>query len=333
MMLENGVQPDILVLRTERKLTLEIRKKVAKFCNVNINSVIESKDVSTIYEVPLLMLEEKLDITVLNKLKLPLKHDIDLKKWRSFVYKIKNPKKIITIGLIGKYVELQDAYKSINESLIHAGTENDCKPIIKLIHSEEITDNNATEILKGLDGIIVAPGFGHRGIEGKIKTVNFARKNNIPFFGICLGMQCAVIEFARNELCLENADSTEMYRNTPFPVIDLMEEQKNITDMGGTMRLGSYECKINKNSNVFRAYKKINITERHRHRYEFNNEYLKMFEAKGMKATGINPESNLVEIIEIPEHKWFVGVQFHPEYKSTVLKPHPIFIDFIKAIV
>ena len=331
MMLENGVQPDILVLRTERNLTTEIRKKVAKFCNVNITSVIESKDVSTIYEVPLLMLEEKLDVTVLNKLNLPLKHEIDLKEWKDFVFKIKNPKKHVTIGLIGKYIELPDAYKSINEALIHAGAVNNCKPVLKLIHSETITNETVADILKGLDAILVAPGFGHRGIDGKIKSAGFARKNNIPFLGICLGMQCAVVEFARNELKLKNADSTEMYRNTPYPVIDLMEEQKNITDMGGTMRLGAYKCKLIKDSNVFNAYKKADITERHRHRYEFNNDYLKKFEAKGMKATGLNPDSNLVEIIEIPEHKWFVGVQFHPEYKSTVLNPHPIFIDFIKA--
>ncbi len=329
-MLENGVQPDILVLRTEKKLTDEVRKKVAKFCNVNIKSVIESIDASTIYEVPLLMLKEKLDETVLDKLHMSLNNS-DLKKWKSVVNKIINPKNCVKIGLIGKYVELPDAYKSINESLLHAGVVNNTKPEVTFIHSESIDENNVKEKLKGFDSILIAPGFGHRGIEGKILAAKYARENNVPFLGICLGMQCAVIEFARNVLAMENANSTEMHRSTPFPVIDLMEEQKSITDMGGTMRLGSYNCEINKESNVFRAYKKHEISERHRHRYEFNNEYLKEFEKKGMIATGFNPESNLVEIMEMPGLKWFVGVQFHPEYKSTVLNPHPIFIDFIEA--
>lgn len=329
-MLENGVQPDILVLRTEKKLTDEVRKKVAKFCNVNLKSVIESIDASTIYEVPLLMLKEKLDETVLEKLNMPLNIS-NLKKWKSVVNKIFNPKNSVKIVLVGKYVELPDAYKSINESLLHAGVVNSTKPVVTFIHSESLNKSNVKEKLKEFSGILIAPGFGQRGIEGKISAADYARENDVPFLGICLGMQCAVIGFAREVLKLENANSTEMHRNTPHPVIDLMEEQKNITDMGGTMRLGSYNCEIIKDSNVYKAYKKENIYERHRHRYEFNDKYLEAFKEKGMIATGFNPESKLVEIMEIPELKWFVGVQFHPEYKSTVLNPHPIFVDFVKA--
>ena len=331
ILLENGVQPDVLVLRTEHKLSNEIRNKVARFCNVNINSVIESMDVSTIYEVPLLMQQEKLDAVVLSKFGLYDNKQVDLSKWKKVVDKIKNSKKEVKIGLVGKYVELPDAYKSIKESLIHAGAVNNVKPDVQYIHSESITDETAGEILKHLDGIIVAPGFGHRGLNGKISAVKFARENNVPFLGICLGMQCAVIEFARNVLKLENANSTEMHRSTPYPVIDLMEEQKTITDMGGTMRLGAYECTVNKNSNAYNVYQKTDITERHRHRFEFNNAFLEQFEKNGMKATGYNTISNLVEIMEIPKHKWFVGVQFHPEYKSTVLNPHPLFVGFIKS--
>lgn len=331
MLLENGVQPDILVLRTERTLTDDVRNKVAKFCNVSLSSVIESIDVSTIYEVPLLMQNEKLDEAVLRKLNFKIEEQPKLIKWKEIVDKIKNPKITLTIGLVGKYVELPDAYKSINESLLHAGAENDAKPIIKYIHSEQITPETVAEMMKDCDGILVAPGFGHRGIDGKIEAVKYARENNIPFLGICLGMQCAVIEFARNVLNLNNAHSTEMYRNTPFPVIDLMEEQKNIIDMGGTMRLGAYDCNISKDSKAFKAYKKEKIKERHRHRYEFNNNFKTKFEEAGMIATGINPESDLVEIMELTTNDWFVGVQFHPEYKSTVLVPHPIFISFIEA--
>ncbi len=331
MLLENGVQPDILVLRTERTLTDDVRNKVAKFCNVSLSSVIESIDVSTIYEVPLLMQNEKLDEAVLRKLNFKIEEQPKLTKWKEIVDKIKNPKITLTIGLVGKYVELPDAYKSINESLLHAGAENDAKPIIKYIHSEQITPETVAEMMKDCDGILVAPGFGHRGIDGKIEAVKYARENNIPFLGICLGMQCAVIEFARNVLNLNNAHSTEMYRNTPFPVIDLMEEQKNIIDMGGTMRLGAYDCNISKDSKAFKAYKKEKIKERHRHRYEFNNNFKTKFEEAGMIATGINPESDLVEIMELTTNDWFVGVQFHPEYKSTVLVPHPIFISFIEA--
>jgi CTP synthase len=331
MLLENGVQPDILVLRTERTLTDDVRNKVAKFCNVSLSSVIESIDVSTIYEVPLLMQKERLDEAVLRKLNFKIEEQPKLTKWKEIVDKIKNPKITLTIGLVGKYVELPDAYKSINESLLHAGAENDAKPIIKYIHSEQITPETVAEMMKDCDGILVAPGFGHRGIDGKIEAVKYARENNIPFLGICLGMQCAVIEFARNVLNLNNAHSTEMYRNTPFPVIDLMEEQKNIIDMGGTMRLGAYDCNISKDSKAFKAYKKEKIKERHRHRYEFNNNFKTKFEEAGMIATGINPESDLVEIMELTTNDWFVGVQFHPEYKSTVLVPHPIFISFIEA--
>ncbi len=331
LLLENGVQPDILVLRTEKSLTSDVREKVAKFCNVSINSVIESIDAKTIYEVPLLMQKEKLDEVVLKKFNIPVEGGIDLKQWETIVSKIKNSDCSVKIALVGKYVELPDAYKSINESLIHAGAGIDCKPNITFLHSEKISDQNSYEILKEYDGIIVAPGFGHRGIEGKISAIKYARENNIPFLGICLGMQCAVIEFARNVMNLKDANSTEIHQNTANPVIDLMEEQKNIIDLGGSMRLGAYRCKIDKHSKLFEEYKKSDISERHRHRYEFNDKYLKAFEEKGMIATGINPESNLVEIIEIKNHKWFTGVQFHPEYKSTVLNPHPVFISFLKA--
>lgn len=331
MLLENGVQPDILVLRTEHKLNDDIRKKVALFCNVGFESVVESIDVSTIYEVPLLMQKEKLDITALKKLNLPVGEEPHLKPWKQFVDKLKNPKKTVKIGLIGKYVELQDAYKSIVEALIHAGVMNECKVDLQLIHSEKLDETNVAGVLNGVKGIIVAPGFGSRGFEGKIHAVKYARENNIPFFGICLGMQCAVVEFARNVLKLTGANSSEMNRKSPHPVIDLMEQQKGILEKGGTMRLGAYPCLLEKNSRCFGIYKKTDITERHRHRYEFNNQYLNDYIAAGMTASGTNPETGLVEIIEIPKHKWFVGVQFHPEYKSTVANPHPLFIDFIKT--
>ena len=331
MLLESGVQPDILVLRTEHPLTKEVREKVAKFCNVRLSSVIESIDANTIYEVPLLMQKEKLDEAVLKKFKIKIDGKPELKQWKSVVAKIKNSKCKMKIALVGKYVELPDAYKSINESLIHAGARIDCNPKILLIQSENINEENVKDVLKGFDGILVAPGFGHRGIEGKISTIKYARENNIPFLGICLGMQCAVIEFARNVLNLKDANSTEMHQNTPYPVIDLMEEQKTIIDLGGTMRLGAYKCIISNNSKLKDEYNKTEISERHRHRYEFNNEYLKYFENNGMKATGINPDSELVEIVELENHKWFTGVQFHPEYKSTVLNPHAVFISFLKA--
>jgi len=331
LMLESGVQPDIIVLRTEHNLTFSVREKVAKFCNVSMNAVIESIDVSTIYEVPLLMQKEKLDEVVLSKFNLKIKEAPSLKKWRKIVNTIKNADKKVKIALVGKYVELPDAYKSINEALIHAGAHLNLKPDIQFIHSEKLENENISEILASFDGVLVAPGFGHRGIEGKINAVRFVREHNIPFLGICLGLQCAVIEFARDVLNMKDANSTEMHPNTPFPVIDLMDEQKSVINLGGTMRLGSYDCILSKESKLYSEYGKTDIKERHRHRYEFNNKYIQKFEDAGMKATGINPDSDLVEIFEIPEHKWFTGVQFHPEYKSTVLNPHPIFISFLNA--
>lgn len=331
VLLENGIQPDILVLRTEKSLNQEIRRKVALFCNVDISSVIESLDVASIYEVPLLMLKEKLDVTVLRKAGMPEGEAPQLKTWKDFVQKLKNPKSTIDIALVGKYVELQDSYKSIMESFVHAGVVNNCKVKLHCIHSEKINQENVKELLGTMKGIVVAPGFGDRGIEGKIIAAKYARENNIAFFGICLGLQCAVIEFARNVLGLQDAHSTEMDHKTPHPVIDLMEEQKGIVDKGGTMRLGSYNCHVKEGTKAFEAYGKKEILERHRHRYEFNNQYLADFEQAGMIASGINPESCLVEIMENKNHKWFVGVQFHPEYRSTVLNPHPLFIQFVKA--
>lgn len=332
-LLEAGIQPDVLVLRTERHLHDDTKRKVALFCNVEENAVIESVDVSTIYEVPIKMLDQKLDQTVLRKLALPIDKEPPLNEWREFLTKLKNPKHSIKVGLIGKYVELPDAYKSISESFIHSGAMNECMVNVDYIHSEDITEQNVTSKLKNLDGILVAPGFGSRGIEGKISTVRYARENDIPFLGICLGMQCAVIEFARNVLKLEGAHSTEIDHKTKYPVIDLMEEQKSIIDKGGTMRLGGYKCIISKNSRAFESYGKTEVVERHRHRYEFNNKYLEDFKNNGMVPVGINPESDLVEIMEIPDLKWFIGVQFHPEYSSTVINPHPLFVSFIKACI
>jgi len=331
LLLENGIQPDILVLRTEHQLTTELRAKVARFCNVDIGSVIQSIDVSTIYEVPILMSEEKLDIQVLEKLKLEIKERPELLQWKAFLKKMTDASEIVTIALVGKYIELQDSYKSIVESFVHAGAANDVKVKIKWVDAEKIDEQSINNILEDVDGILIAPGFGHRGVEGKILAAQYAREKAVPFFGICLGMQCAVIEFARNVLKLQNANSTEMISNTQYPVIDLMEGQKSITDMGGTMRLGSYPCKIRKGSFVEKAYNSKLVNERHRHRYEFNNAFLQEFEKHGMIASGINPDSELVEIMEITNHPWFVGVQFHPEYKSTVVNPHPLFVNFIKA--
>lgn len=330
-LLELGVQPDILCCRTEHELDLNLRRKIAKFCNVSMNAVIEARDASSIYDVPLLMLAEELDTVVLDKLGLPKNTAPDLMQWRSFLDKLKNPSQEITIGLVGKYVELKDAYKSISESLIHAGVANDTKVNVEWIQSEKVKKSNVNKLLGGLDGILVAPGFGSRGIAGKIEAVQFARENNIPFLGICLGMQCAVIEFARNVLGYEDAHSTEIAEDTKHPVISMMEEQKTISNMGGTMRLGAYKCQLKPKSNVAAAYDSDKISERHRHRYEFNSAYLDAFETAGMKATGKNPKSNLVEVVEIPSHPWFVGVQFHPEYKSTVAKPHPLFVAFVNA--
>jgi CTP synthase len=333
MLLEYGVQPDILVCRTERNLSRELRNKVALFCNVAPNAVIQSLDADTIYDVPLFMKDEELDKVVLNKLNMPINEgDLDLKHWEEFLFKLKNPKKEIKIGLIGKYVELKDSYKSIIESLIHAGVTNDCRIKISWIHSADINEENVASVMSELKGIIVAPGFGERGIEGKITAIRFARENNIPFFGICLGMQCAVIEFARNVLGLKEAHSKEMNPNTPDPVITIMEKQKSITEKGGTMRLGAYQCNLEPASRAFEIYGRENISERHRHRYEFNNQYLNSYQEAGMLASGINPEG-LVEIVELPSHPWFIGVQFHPEYKSTVDNPHPLFVSFIKAAV
>jgi CTP synthase len=333
VLLENGIQPNILVLRTERELSEDLRKKVALFCNVDFDSVIQSIDVSTIYEVPIMMQKEKLDVTVLKKLGMPYEGQPDLAPWKSFLKSFQHPKYSVTIGLVGKYVELPDAYISITESFKHAGAVNNCKVILKYIHSEDIDQANYREMLKDLAGILVAPGFGDRGIDGKILAAQYARENNVPFFGICLGLQCAVIEFARNMLGYEKAHSTEMVLKTPDPVIDLMEDQKGVTEKGGTMRLGSYPCVLKEGTKTAEAYGKKEISERHRHRYEFNDRYLKEFEKAGMIATGINPETGLVEIMEIPSHKWFIGVQFHPEYRSNVLNPHPLFIHFIKASI
>jgi len=332
-MLESGVQPDIIVCRTQYSLNEGLRNKIALFCNIDPTSVIESIDAKSIYEVPLLMQNEKLDVEILNKIKIPISKEPNLKKWKEFLSKLNNPKKEVKIGLVGKYIELKDAYKSINESFIHGGVANECKVNVKLIHSEEITSTNVHLKLSDVDAILVAPGFGHRGIEGKINAVGFARENKVPFFGICLGMQCAVIEFGRNVLGYENANSTEVNADTKFPIIDIMEEQKKIHSMGGTMRLGAYSCHLLKNSKVFNIYMKSDISERHRHRFEFNNKYLDNYKSHGMIPTGINTKNNLVEIIELENHPWFIGVQFHPEFKSTVANPHPLFVDFVKAAI
>ncbi len=330
-LLEYGVQPDILVCRSEKPVNAEIRRKLALFCNVNVNAVIESLDASTIYDVPLMMLKEQLDKVVLAKLKLPLRHEPDMESWKNFLGKLKNPTSEVRIGLIGKYIELKDAYKSIAEALIHAGVSNETKVVVDWIHSSKVDEGNVADKMRNLHGILVAPGFGDRGIEGKIRAIRYARENKIPFLGICLGMQCAVIEFSRNVLGMTDAHSTEMNADTKYPVIDIMEDQKKVTRKGGTMRLGEYPCQVVKNTKAAGVYGKQRIMERHRHRYEFNNKYLKKFEDAGMVPSGINPDSNLVEIVEIKNHPWFIGVQFHPEYKSTVENPHPLFVKFIKA--
>lgn len=330
-LLEAGIQPDILVCRSERHLPQEIRKKLALFCNVHINSVIEALDAETIYDVPILMRKEKLAERVLSKLKMPNKNEPNLDQWKTFLGKLKNPTDEVTIGLVGKYVELPDAYKSIAEAFIHAGAVNECKVNIEWISSETITIENCPSILGKLDGILVAPGFGERGVEGKITAIKYIRESKIPFFGICLGMQCAVIEFARNVLHLKGASSTELDEKTKHPVIDLMEEQKKVTDKGGTMRLGAYPCELKKGSKASAVYGKTKISERHRHRYEFNNRYLKQIEDAGLMATGINPDTGLVEVVELKDHPWFIGTQYHPELKSTVLNPHPLFVKFVEA--
>ena len=333
MLMQSGIGPDILVCRSEHEISEDIKKKLALFCNVKQQDVIQSLDAETIYDVPNLMFDEGLDNVVLKKLNLPADKQPDLKEWNCFVKKYKNPKQEIEIGLIGKYVELHDSYKSITEAFIHAGSTHETKINVRWIHSEELEVGSVEKQLKGVDGILVAPGFGERGIEGKIDAVKYARENNIPFLGICLGMQMAVIEFARNVLGLKDANSTEMNEETPNPVINLMEEQKEITNMGGTMRLGAWDCELVKDSKTYNAYKNTLISERHRHRYEFNSDYKEQIEAAGMLATGVNPKTGLVEVVEIPSHPWFVGVQYHPEYKSTVLNPHPLFLSFIEASI
>ena len=331
MMMQNGLNPDILVCRSEHFISDDIKRKLALFCNVKKEEVISSLDAETIYDVPNMMLHEGLDKVVMRKLALTSTKEPKLIEWNKFVEKHKNPLHKVKIGVIGKYVELQDAYKSIAEAFIHAGSSQRIKVKVEWIHSEDITKDNVARKLHGLSGIMVAPGFGNRGTEGKIETIRYARENNIPFMGICLGMQMAVIEFARNVLGLENANSTEMDENVKYPVINLMEDQKEVTDMGGTMRLGAWDCVLDKDSKAFHAYEKENISERHRHRYEFNSDFKEQIEAAGMKATGVNPKTGLVEVVEIPTHPWFVAVQYHPEYKSTVLNPHPLFKDFVNA--
>ena len=332
-MLEQGVQPDIIVCRTVMHMNEGMRNKIALFCNVDPTSVIESIDAESIYDVPLLMQEERLDVEVLEKMRMPVGPEPDLSIWKEFLHRLKNPKGEVTIGLVGKYVELKDAYKSINESFVHAGAANEYKVKVKSIHSESINPSTVDEALEGLDGILVAPGFGSRGIDGKIEAIRFARENKIPFLGICLGMQSAVVEFGRNVLGFSDAHSTEMDPETSYPVIDIMEEQKGVQDMGGTMRLGAYPCSIEKGTKAFDVYGTGEIEERHRHRYEFNNQYLKQYHEAGMLTPGINTRNNLVEIIELRDHPWFIGVQFHPEYKSTVASPHPLFVSFVKAAI
>ena len=331
MFLEQGVQPDILVCRTEHELGKDLKRKIGLFCNLNEDAVIESRDAASIYDVPLLMEAEELDQVVLKKLEMPLNSYPDLLSWKEFLKKLRHPSGEIEIGIVGKYIELKDAYKSIAESFIHAGAANDLRVNIHWIHSEDIQPDSIKTMLSGLSGILVAPGFGERGIEGKISAIQYARENNIPFLGICLGMQCAVIEFARNVLKFKDAHSTEISKETPFPVIHLQENQKNITHKGGTMRLGAYPCKLESSSLAFKVYGMSQISERHRHRYEFNNAYLNDFNQAGMTTSGVNPDNGLVEIIEIKDHPWFIGVQFHPEYKSTVDNPHPLFVSFVKA--
>lgn len=334
-LLTTGIQADILVCRTEHPLNMEIRRKLALFCNVDVGSVIEARDAETIYDVPLLMLKERLDLTVLSKLRMQDRSEPDLSAWKAFLGKLKNPLHEVRIGLVGKYNKLQDAYKSIYESFIHAGAINECRVKVVPIHSE-VLEGDLTELpkqLEGLDGILVAPGFGERGIAGKIRAIQHVRENNIPFFGICLGMQCAVVEFANHVLGLPLAASTEVNPSTPDPVIDMMEDQKTISNKGGTMRLGAYPCRLTKGSIAAAIYGTETISERHRHRYEFNNQYREKCAAAGLIPSGLNPESDLVEIVELKNHPFFIGVQFHPELKSTVEKPHPLFVAFVRAAI
>ena len=331
-LMESGINADVLVCRTEHELSEDLRKKLALFCNVEREAVIQSLDAETIYDVPVMMLEEGLDQVVLKRLGMESTGKPDLTQWKGFLQRHKNPKSKVTIGLIGKYVELQDSYKSILEAFIHAGAANEVQVEVVPIHSETIEEGNAVDQISGLDGVLVAPGFGERGIEGKINAIRYVRENNIPFFGICLGMQMAVIEFARNVLNLKAANSVEMDENTPHPVISLMDAQKDVVQKGGTMRLGAWACDLKETTVLQKTYQTDQIQERHRHRYEFNDAYLQNFEENGMVASGTNPDTGLVEAIELPGHPWFVGVQFHPEYSSTVANPHPLFVAFVQAI-
>ena len=330
---EVGIQPDILVLRTEKEIPADMRRKVAQFCNVSPDAVIQSIDVPTIYEVPIKMHEQHLDEIVLAKTQTQSVNEPDMSRWNTFLGKLKSASDVVKIGLVGKYVELQDAYKSINEALFQCATYEDHKLDLRYISSEKLTDANVEAQLSEMDGIIVAPGFGQRGIEGKFVALKWCREHDMPTFGICLGMQCMVIEYARNVLNLKETNSTEMDPKTPYNVIDLMEEQKSISNLGGTMRLGAYECHLTEGSTPAKAYGTLDVRERHRHRFEFNNEYREMFEANGMKCVGENPETHLVEVVEVPGLKWFVGTQYHPEYSSTVLNPHPLFMDFVRAAI
>ena len=333
MLQQVGIQPDILVLRTEKEIPLAMRRKVAQFCNVSVEAVTQSVDCPTIYEVPLMMHAQKLDNIILDKTATPYSGEPDLTKWNKFLDHMKKATHVVTIGLVGKYVELQDAYKSIDESLLQAATYHDHKLKIKYISSEKLNDGNVEEQLSSMDGVIVAPGFGVRGTEGKFVALKWCREHDMPTFGICLGMQCMVIEFARNVMGLAEANSTELDPNTPYNVIDLMEEQKSVTNMGGTMRLGAYACHLKPGTKVAEAYGKLDIEERHRHRFEFNDDYRKQFEAAGMECVGENPDTHLVEVVEMPSKKWYIGTQYHPEYSSTVLNPHPLFMNFIEAAI
>lgn len=330
---EVGIQPDILVLRTEHEIPADMRRKIAQFCNVSPDAVIQSPDLPSIYEVPLKMHSQHLDEIVLRKTGVPVEGEPDMAAWLHFLDRMNKAEETVTIGLVGKYVELQDAYKSINEALFQTATYNDHKLNLVYIHSEKLNDGNVEEKLFGMDGVIIAPGFGHRGIDGKFVALKWCREHDVPTFGICLGMQCMVIEFARDVLGLTEANSTEMEPNTPHNVIDLMEEQKSVTAKGGTMRLGAYDCVLVPGSRAAQAYGTTEVKERHRHRFEFNNDYRERFEEAGMKCVGENPDTHLVEVVELPGHRWFIGTQYHPEYSSTVLSPNPIFLDFIKAAI
>lgn len=330
---EVGIQPDILVLRTEKEISPEMRKKIAQFCNVNFEAVIQSVDMPSIYEVPISMHRQHLDEIVLRKTDTPIEGEPHMQPWIDFLSRMKSATETVTIGLVGKYVELQDAYKSINEALFQSATYNDHRLNLVYIHSEKLNEENVDERLRDMDGVIIAPGFGSRGIEGKFVALKWCREHDVPTFGICLGMQCMVIEFARNVLGLENANSTEMDHNTPDNVIDLMEDQKSITEKGGTMRLGAYDCVLRENSHAAKAYGKTMVSERHRHRFEFNDQYRDRFEAAGMACVGENPDTHLVEVVELPEKRWYIGTQYHPEYQSTVLSPNPIFVSFVKAAI